>query len=190
VNHIASMFRFETARLVVRPHRIENAEKYHQWENDPDLVFMNIDDSDRHQPVSLAQVRQYLGRLSRTPRYQDSLYYAIYKKDDDSFIGFGMIGNIEPDHRRCKLGITIGEKAEWGKGYAREALEPVIAYCFAELGMNRIVVEIYCFNERSIRLFKSLGFAHEATLRQSVWKRGQPVDDCLLALLRQDWEGR
>lgn len=184
------MFRFETERLVVKPHTIDNARKFYEWDCDPELVYLNEDDSDQYLPATLEDVERYMEDISRVTPRRSTIHFAIHKKIDDQFIGYGMIAFIERQHRRCKLGITIGEKAEWGKGYAHEALVPVLGYCFGPLRLNRVMAEIYCINTRSIRLFEGLGFTHEGTLRQSVWKRGQPLDDCLYALLREDWERR
>jgi len=184
------MIDLETPRLILKPHTTKNAEKFTQWENDPELVWVNYDDSDLHRAVTVEYTRRYLREIGRPDPDRDSIDYAIHRKPDGAFIGFGMVGHIEMLHRRCTLGITIGEKSAWGKGYAHEALEAVIGYCFNVLKMNRIKVEIYCFNERSIKLFTGLGFSHEGTLRQSVWKNGQFWDDCHYALLREEWEHR
>jgi RimJ/RimL family protein N-acetyltransferase len=182
------MFHFETERLVIKPHTAASVDTFYRWENDLDLVYVNDDDSDAFRPVSLEAVRRYVGQMSH-PRLQDDfLHFAIHTRPDDRLIGDATVGYIDRHHRRCKVGITIGEKSEWGKGYAREALEPVIAFCFIKLGLNRIGAEIYCFNERSRRLFESMGFQREGLIRQSVWKGGQPINDCLYGLLREDWE--
>jgi RimJ/RimL family protein N-acetyltransferase len=182
------MFRFETSRLIVKPHTPANAEKMHNWENDPELVYPNDDDSDDFREASFEDVRRYVEQISRPYRGGENFHFAIHAKGDDAFIGYGTVALIDRQHRRCRLGITLGEKSVWGRGYAREALEPVIDYCFNDLDLNRIGVEIYCFNERSIRLFESLGFQREGLIRQSVWKGGRPLDDCLYGLLRADWE--
>ncbi len=184
------MIYLETGRLILKPHALANAEKYAAWENDPEMVWVNDDDSDWREPVTVEEIRDLIRHVSRPDSGDDAIFFAIHRKPDGAFIGFGMIHKIDAHHRRCKLGITIGEKSEWGKGYAHEALEAVISYCFDTLGMNRLVAEIYCFNERSIRLFAGLGFQHEGTFRQAVRKQGQFYDDCLYGLLREDWERR
>ena len=50
------------------------------------------------------------------------------------------------------------------------------------------MAEIYAFNERSRKLFESLGFKHEGTLRQNVWKNGGFYDDTIYGLLRDEWK--
>ena len=54
--------------------------------------------------------------------------------------------------------------------------------------MNRIGVEIYSFNERSIKLFESLGFVREGVIREQVYKKGKFSDEYIYGLLRQEWK--
>ena len=109
------------------------------------------------------------------------------EKITNAFIGFGMIAFIDRYNRSCKLGILIGRRGDWGKGYAREALQAVIAYCFQELKMNRIGAEVYAINERSIRLFEGLGFQREGVVREAVLKDGAFVDELVYGLLCRKW---
>lgn len=184
------MFHIETDRLVIKPHQPVNAIRYHQWLTDPDLIMVLRDNSDSYHPPSMEEVQTFMNQASREPISETTIYFAIHTRMDDDFIGYGMLMEIDRMHRRCKIGATIGQKSEWGKGFAREALIPVIGYGFEELGLNRIAAEIYCFNERSRKLFEGLGFQHEGTLRQVVWKQGRAMDDCLYSLLREEWERR
>jgi RimJ/RimL family protein N-acetyltransferase len=176
----------ETSRLMIRPHTMENLAQMNRWDNDPELLLYNDCQPENRQPDSLEDTRAYRQRIIRQDPPRGMRHFAIHKKDG-SFIGFGMLAFIDPYNRSCKLGITIGEKSEWGKGYAREALEAVIAYCFEQLNMNRVGSEIYAFNERSIRLFESLGFQREGVVRQAVWKRQAFVDEYIYGLLREEW---
>jgi RimJ/RimL family protein N-acetyltransferase len=80
------------------------------------------------------------------------IHFAIHLAADDRFIGYGMVALIDHTNCRCQLGITIGEPPDWGHGYAREALEAVIGYCFTQLGMHRVSAGVYAFNPRSIGL--------------------------------------
>jgi len=178
-----------TTRLHLRPHTLLNAEKLNAWENDPELLYYNDDQPDERLPDPLADTRQFIERAT-DPRPESTVYhYAIHTRDDGRLIGYGMIAFIDRYNRRCKLGIVIGEKEEWGKGYAREALAAVIKYCFNTLRMNHLQAEIHAFNERSIRLFEGLGFCREGTLRQVVRKSGAFFDEHIYGLLAQEWKG-
>lgn len=181
------MFRLETDRLILKPHTLANVEKLNAWENDPELLYYNDDQPEDRELDPLEETHNYIERITQPDPKPTIIRYAIHRKADDALIGYGVIAFIDRYHRRCRLGITLGEKAEWGKGYAKEALTAVIDYCFQSLDLNRIGVELYSFNDRSMRLFESLGFRREGVIRQAVWKKGTFADELVYGLLRQEW---
>jgi RimJ/RimL family protein N-acetyltransferase len=184
------MIDLDTPRLTLKPHTLENASKLNAWENDAELLYYNDDQPVDRPPVSLGETRQHLETITQFGPESRILHFAIHLKDNDEFIGYGMIGFIDRYNRSCRLGITIGEKRLWGLGLAKEALAAVIAYCFETLHMNRIGAEVYAFNERSIRLFEGLGFHREGVVRQAVLKDGGFSDEYLYGLLRGEWQGK
>ncbi len=178
----------ETHRLSLKPHTLDNAERLNAWENDPELLYSNDDQPEEREPDSLEDTRRFLERISEFTPESRIIHYAIHLKGNDELLGYGMIALIDRYNRRCKVGITIGDKRYWGKGLAKEALIAVIAYCFDTLRLNRIGAEIYAFNDRSIRLFEGLGFQREGIIRQSVFKKGQFVDEYIYGLLMSEWQ--
>jgi RimJ/RimL family protein N-acetyltransferase len=180
------VFSLHTARLHLKPHTIDNLERFHDWQNDPELLFYDDDRPEDAEPEPIEETRSYLERISKQAGPDGTIiHYAIHTLDQDAFIGYGMIALINRYHRNCKLGIVIGDRNRWGQGYAREALEAVIQYCFDTLHMHRIGAEIYSHNQRSIRLFERLGFQREGALRENVLKRGMYVDELLYGLLEK-----
>jgi [ribosomal protein S5]-alanine N-acetyltransferase len=181
------MFSLQTSRLHLKPHTMANLELFHAWENDPELLYYDFDGPDKPEPEPIEETRVYLERISKQVNPDGKIiYYAIHTRDNDTFIGYGMIAFINHYHHHCRLGITIGDRSRWGLGYAREALKAVIVYCFDELNMHRIGAEIYSHNERSIRLFEGLGFRQEGAIRENVLKRGNYVDELLYGLLEDE----
>lgn len=180
--------RIESARLVLKQHTLENAVRLNEWENDPQLIYYNDDQPIPFPSQPLEETYKYLRRhLEFSPNSQ-AIHYAIHRKEDGVFIGYGMIAYIDRYNRRCRLGITIGDKSQWGLGYAKEALTAIIDYCFTDLDLNRIGAEIYAYNTRSLALFEKLGFKCEGVIRQCVYKRGRFEDERLYGLLREEWE--
>jgi RimJ/RimL family protein N-acetyltransferase len=180
-----ALFRVETERLILKPHRMSNLRLLHRWENDPELLYYNDDQPEDRSPQGMHTTRKFLERIMEQ-RPGETLHYAIHLKPTDRFIGNGMVA-MRAHHRTARLGITIGDREQWGQGYAREALEAVLRFCFETLDLNRLGVEIYAFNERSIRLFEGLGFRKEGVVRQNVWKRGAFADEFVYGLLQAEW---
>lgn len=147
-------------------------------------------ESDGHSLVDGGRLQGVAGRGSQVadPEAEiDNRQPSTANREPSLFIGYCMAAFIDRYHRKCKFGITIGDKSQWGKGYAREAITAVLRYLFETLEMNRVQCEIYDFNERSIRLFESLGFVREGVCRQSVLKKGRFADEYVYGMLRSDW---
>jgi len=103
-----------TPRLQLRPHALQNAEKLNAWENDPELLYTNDDQPEDRPLDTLENTRQFIQR-AMDPRPESTIFhYALHTRDDDRLIGYGMVASIDRYNRRCKLGIVIGEKEEWG----------------------------------------------------------------------------
>lgn len=178
-----------TDRLVLKPHTQNNLAWLNSTFNDPNEDYFNGDEPPKSRPETLEETQKILDRILNRPEDADIIDYAIHKKDTDQIIGCGMIAHIDSYNKRCDLGISLGwNQDNWGKGYASEALQSVIQFCFTELGLNRIGAEIYEFNTRSIRLFERNGFQREGVKRQFIFKDGRFKDEYIYSLLRENKE--
>ncbi|WP_153064432.1 GNAT family N-acetyltransferase, partial [Bacillus thuringiensis] len=43
---------------------------------------------------------------------------------------------------------------------------------FLELNLHRLSLRVFSFNERAIKLYKSLGFQHEGTCKEAIFRNG------------------
>jgi ribosomal-protein-alanine N-acetyltransferase len=178
-----------TERLLLKPHTQNSLPWLNTTFNSPEEEYFNGDAPPRESPEPLEVTQKILDRILNRPPDADISDYAIHKRDTDELIGCGMIAHINHYNRRCDLGIGLGwNRDNWGKGYASETLQAIIAHCFNELSLNRIGAEIYEFNERSIRLFERNGFHREGVFRQYIFKDGVFKDSYSYSLVRQDWE--
>jgi [ribosomal protein S5]-alanine N-acetyltransferase len=171
-----------STRLVLQPHTLASLEPLHRWENDEEILQLSSDSLERS---DLSQIRSTLERWMQPQT--DILHFAIHLKDDGTLIGFLHVAQIDHDHQRCKLGLLIGEKRLWERGYGTEALKLAVEHCFTALCMNRIAAEVYATNPRSVRMLERVGFVREGVLRQNV-KRDRFVDEYQYGLLRSEWE--
>jgi RimJ/RimL family protein N-acetyltransferase len=106
-----------------------------------------------------------------------------------------MIGNsgvfgIEWVNRCGELGIMIGDKSEWNKGYGTEAMTLLQRHAFETLNLNRVFLKVYADNVRAIRAYEKAGFVQEGRLRSAVFKHGEYDDVILMSVLRSEWMAR
>ncbi|MEM6428421.1 MAG: GNAT family N-acetyltransferase [Deinococcota bacterium] len=71
------------------------------------------------------------------------------------------IGTIELydlSRRSATLGIIIGERRYWGKGYGSEAIQALLHHAFTELKLDEIRLHTFADNLRAQACFKKVGF--------------------------------
>lgn len=171
---------FDSARLHLRPMRLDDAEALHLAFSDEDL--MRWWSSGPHADV--AETRAYLA-----PRLQPGEWrnWTITLAGDDRAIGTLSAGAKKPGV--SEIGYVLARSA-WGRGYAQEATARLIDRLVREEGQRRICADTDPDNLPSNRLLESLGFEREGYLRQE-WETHIGVRDSYIwGLLADDWTKR
>jgi ribosomal-protein-alanine N-acetyltransferase len=165
----------ETARLTLRPRRIEDAEAMFVAYSDTDL--MRYWTGAPHGDV--AQTRADFERDDPAWRA-----WAITLRDDDTAIGMVAAGEKRQGDV-TELGYML-VRSQWGRGIAREAVSAVIDHIFAE-GQRKVFADTDPDNAASRGLLERLGFRLEGYLRAE-WETHIGVrDTTIYGLLREEW---
>lgn len=166
----------ESARLVLRRLSGEDVgPRYVRWMNDPDVNRYLESRFSSHDEESL------MAFVETTDRDPLSHAFAIVVRDGEDHIGNIKVGPVDVHHRRADVGLLIGEKAVWGKGYASEAIDCLARWAFAELGLRKLTAGAYASNQGSVRAFTSAGFETEGILRAHFLSDGRAEDAILMA---------
>lgn len=82
----------------------------------------------------------------------------------------GSIGLLLPNNsnlpltaNEAEIGYWLGE-CFWGKGYATEALQAMIAYSSEKLELTRLLAGVYQENIPSQKVLGKCGFRHQSTI--------------------------
>jgi RimJ/RimL family protein N-acetyltransferase len=105
---------------------------------------------------------------------------------DDHCIGFCALFGVDETSRTAALGITIGDKDYWGKGYGREAIILLVDYAFRLRNLRRVWLTVHGRNTRALRAYQASGFVEEGRLRAHVWSDGAYDDLVYMAVTRPD----
>lgn len=129
------MISIESDRLLLRElcHK-DITDKYLSWLNDP-IVNEHIESRfDNHTHKS---IRKFVEEVNRDP---NAILFGIFSKTNMKHIGNIKIASTDKDliHRRASLGFIIGEKQEWGKGFATEAIKLITKHGFENLNIAKI----------------------------------------------------
>jgi RimJ/RimL family protein N-acetyltransferase len=159
----------------VRPSDV--GERYYRWMNDPEITqFLES----RFLPNSMASLEAYV-----KGKQDDSseIFLALLVKDGRQHIGNIKLGPIDWIHRIADIGILIGEKAFWGKGYATEAIQLITGYAFDTLNLHKVAAGCYTINPGAIRTFEKAGFEIEGVRKEHAFYKGVYTDLVLLGCL-------
>ena len=103
-------------------------------------------------------------------------------------IGSISLMNIDHRHQQAELGIVIGEKNAWNKGYCTEAITLLLKYGFNTLNLNRIFLRVDEDSWGGLKCYERCGFVKEGELRQAVFREGAFISHYIMSVLRSEWE--
>jgi len=98
---------------------------------------------------------------------------------------------VESPENRCGvLGITIGDRRYWDRGYGTDAMRVICRFGFDTMNLHRIELDVYGRNERARKVYARVGFVEEGRKREAVYKNGRYDDIVVMGLLRSEllWE--
>ncbi len=167
--------------IYLRPLEVADAPALVPWFNDGEVTrFLR-----RYYPMTVAREEEWLRALYQGPH---DVAFGIALRADDRLIGAAGLHDVEPRHRHCFFGISIGDKSLWGKGHGTEATRLILRYAFHVLNLNRVWLHVYEYNPRAIRVYEKVGFRIEGRLRQDVFYDGRYWDTVSMGILREEWE--
>jgi [ribosomal protein S5]-alanine N-acetyltransferase len=145
----------ESERLYYKAVSLENCtNEYVKWLNDDDVNFYLETGGD----YTIQKLRQFLTEIENNKKI---LFWAIYIKESNKHIGNIKIDPIIKRHNRGEYGIMLGDKSEWGKGYAREATNTILDYCFNEKKLHKVTLGVVEDNATAVALYEKAGFVIE-----------------------------
>jgi len=156
------------------------------WQFNNDLEVELAGGGDPPMPQSLERLQAQFDQ-DAAKGGRDNANFAI--EADGLVIGTCGLFNSNVTDRTCELGIGIGDKAYWGRGYGGDAVRLLVDYAFRYRNMRKVFLRVWGNNERGIRSYRAVGFVEEGRLRRHVWSAGQYVDLVYMGVLREEWMG-
>jgi len=124
-------------------------------------------------PLSLSETKEW---YKKTLFDRNRWDFSIIEKKKNELVGIAGLIKLNYKHRNAQFYITLGEKSEWGKGYAKEALEKVLRFAFLELGLEKVYLYTLSNNEKARKLFEKTGFKQEALMKKHYFIHGKYHD--------------
>ena len=162
----------------------EVSKSFARWNRDSE--YKRLLDSDPPRLHSAKATKDWLEKhIEEEP--ENTYWFAVRALEDDRLLGDIDLAVINWGSRDAFLGIGIGERAFWGKGYGSDALVVVLQYAFLELNLRRVSLNVFEYNQRAVRSYEKAGFKMEGRERQAVQREGRRYDVLHMGLLREEW---
>jgi RimJ/RimL family protein N-acetyltransferase len=166
--------RIDIGHYAIRDWALGDAGSLAKYANNP-RIAANLRDGFPN-PYTQSDAESFLSNVtSQSPR----TVFAI-ASDEEAIGSIGLMRGRDVHRFTAELGYWLAEPF-WGKGIMTSAVMEITDYGFAEFNLNRIYAEPYTSNLASARLLETAGYSLEGTLRASVVKHGQVLDQFMYA---------
>ena len=140
-------------KVALREKHLEDAPDDYSWRTDEELARL---DATTPLTMSYADFLRYYRDDFRYP----SLWSRRFAIDtlDGKHIGNCMYYDIDNIKGQTELGIMIGDRDYWSRGYGTDAVTTLLEHIFANTSLNRVYLHTLEWNTRAQRSFKKAGF--------------------------------
>ncbi|MEW5938062.1 MAG: GNAT family protein [Chloroflexota bacterium] len=175
------IFRGELVRLAaVNPEEV--APLFARWNRDS--LRGRLLDSE---PPILFSDKAIRGWIEKDQEKKEYFGFAIRILADDRLVGEVGLGYARFNRHEAFVGIGLGEREDWNKGYGSEAMRLILRFAFLELGLNRVTLSVFDYNPRAKRAYEKAGFREEGRARGALHREGRRWDEIFMGVLRSEW---
>ena len=173
-------------RVRIEQFTIEHArdEAYIEWLNDSEVTkYLGRDDM---QNIGVEDTLRYYETIMNNKLIK---FYALIDIESGSFIGTSKISLLSSSGIKegiCDLGIMIGDRKFWGKGYGSEVVNVISRKCFNEQNIRKITAGCYANNVAMVKAFLNNGFNIEGVLKKQLRYNGEYIDHILFGCFNND----
>jgi RimJ/RimL family protein N-acetyltransferase len=165
------------SKVILRDKRLTDARNDYAWQTDPELAWLDA------APLLTITLPQYLSD------YAAELCYSLGVRQrfavetlEGKHIGNCSYYDIDEVKGEAELGIMIGDRAYWDKGYGADAIVTLLNHIFRHTSFKRIYLKTLTCNSRAQECFKKCGFVPYGRLIKDGF------NFVLMDISREQWE--
>jgi len=164
-------------RIRLRNKRLTDARSDYTWQTDPELAQLDA------APLLTATFAQYLSDYASEMHYPSpSRHQFAIETLEGKHIGNCVYYDINETKGEAELGIMIGNRDYWDKGYGADAVTTLVNYIFRQTNLNRLYLKTLDSNKRAQTCFKKCGFTPNGRLVKDGFRF------VLMEIYREQWE--
>lgn len=169
----------EHGRVRLSPYVRSLRQKLFDWMNDPGVRRA----AGEFRTLSELELDRWVERMSTGTQ---NCFFIIVERERLTPVGFCTLTGLSPIHRHARLGIAIGDAAFRGRGLARDAVTALVRHGYADLGLERIFLDVLADNHAAQRVYEACGFRREGVWRRHFFVDGAFHDAVTMALLHDE----
>lgn len=162
----------------------EDAPAFTAWLNDLSVTVPLGDEA--YVPLALQRMESEIDDAIRRQEH----IFSIIDCASDQLIGRCLLFGVDLVNRSAMLGIFIGDKSFWGRGYGQEAARLLLHYTFNLLNLHSVMLGVFSFNERAQAAYRKLGFREIGRRRDARIIAGKAYDGVLMDMLEDEFRAR
>ena len=162
----------------LRDRQLADARDSYTWQTDPELAHLDAS------PVLSVSFVEYLTSYRYELDFPASTkrQYAIETRDGKQHIGYCSYYGINEVKGEAELGLMIGNRGYWNKGYGTDAVTTLLNHIFGKTILKRVYLKTLDSNHRAQRCFQKCGFTPCGQLNRDGY------DFMLMEISRKQWQ--
>ncbi len=172
--------KLEGEKVIFAPVEKSEARKYMAWYNDFEIGFFL---GTQEKLITEDDEIEAIERLSKA-----GYLFVVLDKETKTPIGNCGIHQIDWVNRTAEIGVNIGNKSYWNKGFGTETTVLLLAFAFHILNLNNVMLRVLECNPRAIHIYEKLGFTQIGRRRQVVTVANENFDMLYYDMLSSDFD--
>jgi len=166
-------------KIRLREKTLSDVRNDYQWQIDPELAELDAS------PILEISFSVYLLDYSSGIHHKDRHRFPLAIETlDGKHIGNCNCYDINVGKAEAQVGIMIGDKEYWGKGFGTDAVNTLVSHIYMASSFNRLYLKTLDWNKRAQKCFSKCGFTPYGTLKRDGY------NFILMELKRGEWEKR
>jgi RimJ/RimL family protein N-acetyltransferase len=159
----------------------ECADKWFEWLNDLDVALPLGDEA--WQAITLENQKRAVESIEGG----GNVVFSIVENASEALVGRCILFGINRVDGRGTVGIFLGDKTSWGKGYGEEAMRLLLDYAFLIQNLHSVNLGVFAFNTRARKSYARIGFKETGRRREIRKIAGRYHDAVLMDILENEY---
>lgn len=165
------------AKTRLRAKKLSDVRNDYRWQSDPELAKLDA------APILITSFSIYLLDYASVLHHQNNRRYPMAIETlDGKHIGNCTFYDIDEKKNEAQIGIMIGDRDYWNKGYGTDVVNTMTNHFFRATSLERIYLKTLDWNYRAQKCFTRCGFLPCGELKRD------SHNFILMELRRERWQ--